>query len=106
MVGGQRDVAYADIDSGLRRAIEDGEQIIEEVEEEPARPVTVVIDEVESGRPPGKLYGRSLVDELERRKATMRSKQRYVSQASFSGALPLIELATHPEYSLVTIALP
>jgi hypothetical protein len=93
MVGGQRDVAYADIDSGLRRATEDGEQIVEEVpEEEPARPVTVVVDEVEStGRPPGKLYGRSLVDELERRKATMRNKQRYVSQASFSSALPLIE---------------
>lgn len=106
MVGGQRDVAYTDIDSGLRRATEDGEQIIEEVEEEPARPVTVVIDEVESGRPPGKLYGRSLVDELERRKANMRSKQRYVSQASVSCALPLIESATHPEYSLVTIALP
>jgi hypothetical protein len=80
MVGGQRDVAYADIDSGLRRATEEGEQIVEEVpEEEPARPVTVVVDEQENiGRPPGKLYGRSLVDELEFRKANMRSKQRHV----------------------------
>lgn len=78
MVGGQRDVAYTDIDTGLRRATEDGEQVVEEFpEEEPARPVTVVVDEPESaGRPPGKLYGRSLVDELEHRKATMRSKQR------------------------------
>lgn len=78
MVGGQRDVAYTDIDTGLRRATEDGEQIVEEFpEEEPARPVTVVVDEPESaGRPAGKLYGRSLVDELEHRKATMRSKQR------------------------------
>ncbi|KAI0304032.1 hypothetical protein BC826DRAFT_1095299 [Russula brevipes] len=78
MVGGQRDVAYTDIESGVRRATEDGEQIIEEVpEEEPARPVTVVVEEPEpAGRPPGKLYGRSLVDELEHRKATMRSKQR------------------------------
>jgi hypothetical protein len=78
MVGGQRDVAYTDIESGVRRATEDGEQIIEEVpEEEPVRPVTVVVEEPEpAGRPPGKLYGRSLVDELEHRKATMRSKQR------------------------------
>ncbi|KAF8272048.1 hypothetical protein EI94DRAFT_1718894 [Lactarius quietus] len=78
MVGGQRDVAYTDIDTGLRRATEDGEQIVEEFpEEEPARPVTVVVDEPEgAGRLPGKLYGRSLVDELEHRKATMRSKQR------------------------------
>ncbi|KAI9467069.1 hypothetical protein BJY52DRAFT_1423819 [Lactarius psammicola] len=78
MVGGQRDVAYTDIDAGLRRATEDGEQIVDEFpEEEPARPVTVVVDEPESaGRPAGKLYGRSLVDELELRKATMRSKQR------------------------------
>jgi hypothetical protein len=106
MVGGQRDVAYADIDSGLRRATEEGDQVIEEVpEEEIARPVTVVVDEQDS-RPPGKLYGRSLVDELERRKATMRSKQRYVSQASLSSAMPLMELVTHLEYSLVTIALP
>jgi len=80
MVGGQRDVSYADLDADMRRATEDGEQVIEEVpEEEPARPVTVVVDEPE-GRPPGKLYGRSLVDELEHRKAVMRSKQRYVSQ--------------------------
>lgn len=105
MVGGQRDVAYADIDSGLRRATEDGEQVIEEVpEEEPARPVTVVVEEQDS-RPPGKLYGRSLVDELERRKATMRSKQRYVLRLR-SRVPPLIELATHSEYSMVTIALP
>ncbi|KAI0005068.1 hypothetical protein BJV74DRAFT_323611 [Russula compacta] len=78
MVGGQRDVSYADIDSGLRRATEEGEQIIDEVPEEvPARPVTVIVDEPESaGRAPGKLYGRSLVDELEHRKAVMRSKQR------------------------------
>ncbi|KAI9513342.1 hypothetical protein F5148DRAFT_1372628 [Russula earlei] len=78
MVGGQRDVSYADIESGIRRATEDGEQIKDEAaEEEPARPVTVVIDEPESAaRPPGKLYGRSLVDELEHRKATMRNKQR------------------------------
>jgi hypothetical protein len=106
MVGGQRDVAYTDIDTGIRRATEDGEQIVEEFpEEEPARPVTVVVDEPESaGRPPGKLYGRSLVDELEHRKATMRSKQRRV--------ILLIIMLYHtsdtrcpPEYSMVMIVL-
>ncbi|KAI0268203.1 hypothetical protein BC834DRAFT_868366 [Gloeopeniophorella convolvens] len=77
MVGGQRDVSYADIDGNLRRATEEGEQIVEEVpEEEPAHPVAIVVDEPEEKRAPGKLYGRSLVDELELRKATMRSKQR------------------------------
>ena len=90
MVGGQRDVSYADLESGVRRAIEDGDQIIEvPEEEEPARPVTVVVDEPEStGRPPGKLYGRSLVDELEHRKAAMRSKQRYVPQIVSSSPCP------------------
>jgi hypothetical protein len=91
MVGGQRDVAYADIDTDLRRATEDGEQIVDEVlREEPARPVTVVVDEPEgNNRPPGKLYGRSLVEVLEQRKAVMRSKQRYVPKALFHSACPL-----------------
>ena len=64
MVGGQRDVAHADIDTDLRRATEDGEQLTDEaLEEEPARPITVVVDEPEgNNRHPGKLYGRSLVD--------------------------------------------
>jgi hypothetical protein len=108
MVGGQRDVAYADIDTDIRRATEDGEQVIDEaLREEPARPVTVVVDEPEgNNRPPGKLYGRSLVEVLEQRKAVMRSKQRYVPKALYHSALPLIELATHPEYSLAMIVLP
>ncbi|KAI0322434.1 hypothetical protein OF83DRAFT_1093276 [Amylostereum chailletii] len=78
MVGGQRDVSYADIDRRLERATEDGQQIIPTFPEDKqsVRPVSVVVDEPESGRPVGKLYGRSLVDELEARKATMRSKQR------------------------------
>ena len=107
-VGGQRDVAYADIDSGLRRATEDGEQIIEEFpEEEPARPITVVVDEPEgTTRAPGKLYGRSLVDELEHRKAVIRSKQRFVSQNLLLSILSFIKLTFHVEYSLATIALP
>ncbi|VDB97139.1 unnamed protein product [Peniophora sp. CBMAI 1063] len=75
MVDGQRDVAYADIDQGLERATEDGQQIVlPEDEEEPARPVSVIVDDF--ARPAGKLYGRSLIDELESRKATTRNKQR------------------------------
>ena len=76
MFGGQRDVAYEDIETGLRRAQEDGEQILQEENIE---------DEIEEeqkqaqGRAPGKLYGRSLMDELEARKDKMRSKQRLVS---------------------------
>jgi hypothetical protein len=86
MVGGQRDVAYTDIDTGLRRALEDGEQVVDELlQEEPARPVSVIVEEPRNAeRPPGKLYGRSLVDELESRKATRRSKQRHVSFFFFS----------------------
>ncbi|EJU06524.1 hypothetical protein DACRYDRAFT_113208 [Dacryopinax primogenitus] len=61
------DVAYTDM--GLRRAAEDGEKVTVEMEEE---------DEplVKSGRAPGALYGRSLIDDLEARKAALRGKQR------------------------------
>ncbi|TFY72955.1 hypothetical protein EVG20_g22 [Dentipellis fragilis] len=78
MVDGQRDIAYTDIDGNLQRATEDGEQITPAYpEEEPARPVTVIVDEPDShGRPVGKLYGKSLIDDLEQRKAVMRGKAR------------------------------
>ncbi|KAF8499984.1 hypothetical protein JB92DRAFT_916945 [Gautieria morchelliformis] len=73
MLGGQRDVAYEDIESGLHRAREDGEQIIQEedIEEEIAEE-----QKQAQGKAPGKLYGRSLMDELEARKQKMKSKQR------------------------------
>ncbi|EIM85637.1 uncharacterized protein STEHIDRAFT_132161 [Stereum hirsutum FP-91666 SS1] len=77
MVGGQRDVAYSDLDAGLQRATEEGQQIVAPVEEEPVRPLTVVVnDEDEFRRPAGKLYGVSLIDAIESRKANMRSRQR------------------------------
>ena len=73
MVGGQRDVAYEDIEGGLRRAKDDGEQIYQEedIEEEIAEE-----QKQAQGKAPGKLYGRSLMDELEARKQKMKSKQR------------------------------
>lgn len=63
----------------LPRAKEDGEQIEiypEEqlVEEAPLPPPPPEISSAK--RPPGKLYGKSLIDDLESRKAQMRSKQR------------------------------
>ncbi|KAL5527453.1 hypothetical protein ACEPAG_6244 [Sanghuangporus baumii] len=83
LVDGQRDVSYNDIDDGLERAKEDGEQIKIEVPEEPevpampAQPVGPSLEEEASrSRPPGKLFGRSLIDDLEARKQEMRGKQR------------------------------
>jgi len=70
MVGGERDVAYADIEANLRRAEEEGVQIdlgiVPEEAPEPPR------------RAPGKLYGHSLMDELEARKNQLKGKQRCV----------------------------
>ncbi|PIL37028.1 hypothetical protein GSI_00720 [Ganoderma sinense ZZ0214-1] len=80
LVDGQRDVAYADIEGHLRRATEEGEQIQEEPElepePEPEIPIVQVEDPTGPKRPAGKLYGRSLIDDLEARKAQMRGKQR------------------------------
>jgi hypothetical protein len=70
MVGGERDVAYADIEAGLQRAQEEGVQIDLDIppEEPPEAP----------RRAPGKLYGHSLMDELEARKNQLKGKQRCV----------------------------
>lgn len=86
LVGGERDVAYSDIDRVLPRATEDGEQMQlldeEEVEinddygvEEQPRPV-FANEPIQTSRPAGKLFGKSLIDDLESRKLNMRSKQR------------------------------
>ncbi|EIW61322.1 uncharacterized protein TRAVEDRAFT_142971 [Trametes versicolor FP-101664 SS1] len=79
MVDGERDVAYADIEGHIKRATEDGEKVELESEPEPeiAREVPIVqVEEPGQKRPVGKLYGRSLIDDLEARKAEMRGKQR------------------------------
>lgn len=77
MIGGQRDVAYADIDADLPRATEEGQQIFLEgeadvIDDEPR----LLKDDDKALRPAGKLYGTSLIDDLETRKALMRTKQR------------------------------
>ncbi|KAI9066780.1 hypothetical protein FKP32DRAFT_1645237 [Trametes sanguinea] len=80
LVDGQPDVAYADIEGRLKRATEDGEKVDPEPEPEPEPqpdiPVVQVEETPEHKRPAGKLYGRSLIDDLEARKAEMRGKQR------------------------------
>lgn len=109
MVGGQRDVAYSDLDAGLQRATEEGQQIVAPVEEEPVRPLTVVVnDEDEFRRPAGKLYGVSLIDAIESRKANMRSRQRFVRSFIFINTSPIrTHLLTGDRigYSRVTIVL-
>ncbi|KAG0709620.1 hypothetical protein DFH29DRAFT_885031 [Suillus ampliporus] len=84
MVGGQRDIAYSDIDRHLPRAMKEGEQAkFEELEEEespvpasmPLPPVPPPT-EIEIKRAAGKLYGRSLIDNLEHRKAEIKQKAR------------------------------
>ncbi len=77
-VGGHSDAYPED----LPRATEDGEQALlypapVEVEEVPA-PTLSVPETTAMKRAPGKLYGKSLIDDLESRKAQMRSKQRYI----------------------------
>ncbi|KAF7352823.1 hypothetical protein MVEN_01249200 [Mycena venus] len=80
LVGGQRDVTYADIDGNLPRALEDGQQVPQTMPltEDAAIPQIVAPseDQLKPGRPPGKLYGKSLIDDLENRKLEMRTKQR------------------------------
>jgi hypothetical protein len=89
MVDGQRDVTYHDIDEHLRWAQEEGEQAaiadaqsthmtVPTMEITPADAVDA--DEFEQmkkeRRPAGKLYGRSLIDDLEAKKAAMKGQQR------------------------------
>jgi hypothetical protein len=78
MVGGERDVAYTDLEGALIRATVDGEQIRSQSPvEELSEPTPVVKDENKRGRPAGKLFGKSLIDDLEQRKAQLHKKQRY-----------------------------
>ena len=62
----------------LPRATQDGEQIeLDPREKEEQQDVSSPVEEhSKTSRPAGKLYGKSLIDDLETRKAQMRSKQR------------------------------
>jgi hypothetical protein len=74
MVGGQRDPSYADLEENLRRAEKEGEIVQQEVDVEPE--VEPEVEETVPYRAAGKLYGRSLIDDLEARKAQLKNKQR------------------------------
>ncbi|CEL63711.1 hypothetical protein RSOLAG1IB_05472 [Rhizoctonia solani AG-1 IB] len=71
MVDGSRDVAYNDIDQQLRRATAEGEQaeqVWDDYDAETEAP--------QQERPAGRLYGRSLMDDLQDRKAQIHGRQR------------------------------
>ncbi|KAJ7095369.1 hypothetical protein B0H15DRAFT_829272 [Mycena belliarum] len=80
LVGGQRDVTYADIDKDLPRAVQDGDQVQQTTAETEAEAIAQILtpseDQLKPNRPAGKLFGKSLIDDLESRKAMMRTKQR------------------------------
>ncbi|KAJ7068261.1 hypothetical protein C8F01DRAFT_1207875 [Mycena amicta] len=80
LVGGRRDVTYSDIDDQLPRAAEEGEQVPQTLPlmEDQVVPVPTAPseDQLKPGRPPGKLFGKSLIDDLESRKSAMRDRQR------------------------------
>lgn len=85
MVDGQRDVAFKDIEDkyNLRWATEEGEQVAMDIQESTPAIPTMEVTDVDAEAPrdkraPGKLYGKSLIDDLEARKAQMKGKQRYV----------------------------
>ncbi|KAG8696325.1 hypothetical protein FRC09_008577 [Ceratobasidium sp. 395] len=71
MVDGARDVTYGDIDGQLRRAAVDGEQAQQEWDEYDAE-----TEAPQPERPAGRLYGRSLMDDLQDRKAQIHGRQR------------------------------
>jgi hypothetical protein len=82
MVDGSRDVAYNDIDQQLRRATAEGEQaeqVWEDYDAETEAP--------QQERPAGRLYGRSLMDDLQDRKAQIHGRQRYVTRISLNFCL-------------------
>jgi hypothetical protein len=75
--GTQMHSAYTD--RSFPRATQDGEQVQLEVttpDEEHIPELPVLEDPSKPRRPAGKLYGKSLIDDLESRKAQMRNKQR------------------------------
>ncbi|THV08578.1 hypothetical protein K435DRAFT_641073 [Dendrothele bispora CBS 962.96] len=68
---------YNDLDSEIPRAAEEGEQMfLEAPQEEEVASIPDIDEPTPLSRPAGKLYGKSLIDDLESRKLQMRSKQR------------------------------
>lgn len=78
-IGGMRD-PYSDVIGGLPTAAQEGEQVEFDASEAQinvnALPVSGPTTAGLDNRAPGKLFGKSLIDDLEMRKSQMRSKQR------------------------------
>lgn len=78
-IGGMRD-PYSDVIGGLPTAAQEGEQVEFDASEaqidDNALPVSGTTTAGLENRLPGKLFGKSLIDDIEMRKAQMRSKQR------------------------------
>ncbi|KAG9104723.1 hypothetical protein FRC06_011617 [Ceratobasidium sp. 370] len=71
MVDGARDVAYSDIDDQLRRAATEGEQVQQDWDDYDAE-----TEAPQPERPAGRLYGRSLMDDLQDRKSQIHGRRR------------------------------
>ncbi|CAE6522548.1 unnamed protein product [Rhizoctonia solani] len=71
MVDGSRDVTYTDIDQQLRRATAEGEQVEQAWDDYDAE-----TEAPQPERPAGRLYGRSLMDDLQDRKAQLHGRKR------------------------------
>jgi len=71
-----QDIGYSE-NVGMPRATTDGEQIrLPSPEPEEVPTIAVPPEEKKDRRGPGRLYGKSLIDDLEARKAVMRGKRR------------------------------
>ena len=72
-----QDIGYSE-NVGVPRATMDGEQArLPSPEPDEVPNIAVPPEEKKDRRGPGKLYGKSLIDDLEARKAVMRGKRRY-----------------------------
>lgn len=72
-----QDIGYSE-NVGVPRATTDGEQVKSPSPEPEEIPIIAAPpEEKKNRRGPGKLYGKSLIDDLEARKAVMRGKRRY-----------------------------
>ena len=73
-----QDIGYSE-NIDVPRATADGEQVKPPSPEPEEMPIIAIPpEEKKDRRGPGKLYGKSLIDDLEARKAQMRGKRRYV----------------------------
>ena len=71
-----QDVGYSE-NATIPRATADGEQARLPSPELDEIPIAAPVEEKKDMRGPGRLYGKSLIDDLEARKAQMRGKRRY-----------------------------